>query len=407
MVDWSRNSRRHRVPSPVSSLLVVERADLGEPEDGAGRAGRLGADRVPGRAGPRPGGRAGCRRAARPSGEVSAASQASTTPVRPRGRCADAGAGEAVADGGVDEDVEGVGDEGGGTARAAAPAGSSARATGGVAADERLDAPRRRDPARRAASGRAAAGSARSRVGQHAPAGGEVVGQRGDRPQVRDRGAVAQLVGGVVEFGRVDGRPRAPPTAAARARRAESGRGRSGRARGRAPARRRGRQQQRDLGGRAGMDARRGRRAGTANGCGRAERSARLRPVAGRSPSSAHSITPRPGDHSACTTNTPPPYVRPARRPGTGPVGRVGRRESPPESARQSLRTGARVARTYSRRRYELAPSCTRALARESRRTDARSARSARVAGPCGSEAEAGAELLGDEVEVLVGWRAM
>ena len=84
--------------------------------------------------------------------------------------------------------------------------------------------------------------------------------------------------------------------------------------------------------------------AGTANGCGRAVRRARLRPVAGRSPSSAHSSTPRPGDHRACTTSIPPPYDRTPTPPPTPPD----QRESAPLPARVGTFAGASGQRRQS-----------------------------------------------------------
>jgi hypothetical protein len=87
--------------------------------------------------------------------------------------------------------------------------------------------------------------------------------------------------------------------------------------------------------------------AGAAKGCGRAVRRARLRPVAGRSPSSAQSSTPRPGDHRACTTNTPPPYDRPAAGPGHGlrssVRAKIGRGKGSAGVPRESVRIGPRM----------------------------------------------------------------
>ncbi len=56
-----------------------------------------------------------------------------------------------------------------------------------------------------------------------------------------------------------------------------------------------------------------------ANGCGRAERSDRADDDAGRSPSSAHSSTPRPGDQTAWTASTDQGYGRAPTDPRTRP----------------------------------------------------------------------------------------
>ena len=93
--------------------------------------------------------------------------------------------------------------------------------------------------------------------GQHPAAGGEIIGQLGERAQVRHRGAVAGLLGGIGQLGRVDGQRGHRPRAAARgrpgARRAGRVRTSSGEATG--PPGARG-QQQRERDGLAGVQRR-------------------------------------------------------------------------------------------------------------------------------------------------------
>ena len=293
-------------------LAVVERADLGEPEDGPRRAGGFGAERVPVAQGLGQRVRVGCRPGSRPSGEVEGGEPGVEAPVRPAGRAARRRRGPGGRGRRRRRGCRGRrrrGRRGRCPASPACPRACSARATGGVAAASASTA---------AASSpvttgrqRARAGPAVSRVGQDAAAGGEVGGRArprraGGRPRRRSAG---RRRGRPARRGRP--RPRAPPTPAARAPRAGPGPARTGRAPGRraGPRRAPGSSSVTWVGVPGWIAARAA--AGTANGCGRAVRNALLRPVAGRSPSSAHSSTPRPGDQSACTTNTAPPYVRP------------------------------------------------------------------------------------------------
>ena len=254
MVDCSRNSRRQRVPSPVSSdSSASARTSASRKQARAAPGGSVPTSSQACTASASGASRAPAGR--RPSGVVRAASQASTAPdARGEGPpvVRDAGAGEAVADGGVDEHVESVGDQRAGSARAARAGGQLGPGDGRRRRDQGLDG-REVDtlhdgpPAGAGDRPRAVEGR------EHVAAAGEVVGERGDGPQVGDRGAVAQLVGRVVELGGVDGdgghRPRPQLGFAAWSR----GAGRADELGGGHRATGVRRQQQRDLGGRAGV----------------------------------------------------------------------------------------------------------------------------------------------------------
>ena len=370
------------VPGVV--LRVVERADLGEPEYGARRAGRLGADGVPlaqclGQ-GVEP---SSVRNATVGAGQRGEEGVDDGAAAAMRG----AGPGQAVAGGSVDEDIEGVGDEGSGVARAAARSSLRPRDRG-CGRHEFLDRRGIETLHHRAPAGASRPVRARRVEGrQHAPAGGEVVGQRDHLAQVRDRGAVAGLVGGVVELGRVDDhrghRPGAQLGLAARGR---CGGGADQLGGGQRPGATAG-QEQRDLGGRAGMDARERR-----GGHGERVRPRRAQcpaaPGGGPIPVLGPQDHPLPGrpqrvhrEHRA-TLRPPPRRPAPAlslARESLQSGARVATkwrasrslrswRASRYELARESLRTGARVATNWRASRH--------ALARELRAVDQRPSRS-------------------------------
>ena len=311
----------------------------------------------------------------------------------------DAGPGQAVAGGSVDEDIEGVGDEGGGVARAAARSSLRPRDRG-CGRHEFLDRRGIETLHHRAPAGASRPVRARRVEGrQHAPAGGEVVGQRDHLAQVRDRGAVAELVRGVVELGRVDDhrghRPGAQLGLAARSR---CGGGADQLGGGQRPGATAG-QEQRDLGGRAGMDARERR-----GGHGERVRPRRAQcpaaPGGGPIPVLGPQDHPLPGRpqrvHREHRATLRPPRAAQHRRSLVARVVQVAReslrsgarvatkwRASRYELARESLRTGARVATNWRASRYELARESLRtgarvahALARELRAVDQRPSRS-------------------------------
>ena len=220
--------------------LLGERADLGEPEAGAGGAGRFRAHLVPGLQGLGQRGEPGTR------GQAAVRGGQGGEPGVDGARCArrgpagvrDAGAGEAVADGGVDQHVESVGDERAGIGRGR-PCRWAARPGRRAASPRRGPRrPRGRHPARRAATGR----------GRPAPRGrGSGARGRGGRDRRRTRRRPAGVRPRRRSAARPPGRRvrrrrrrrQARPTAAARVRHVESRRGPSGRARGRAPGHRR------------------------------------------------------------------------------------------------------------------------------------------------------------------------
>ena len=122
-----------------------------------------------------------------------------------------AGAGEAVADGGVDQDVERVRDERAGVGGAASAGGQLGPGGRGHRRGQRLgrgqvDALHDGPPA-----GTGAAGAGRIQRREDVAPPGEVVGEGDHGAQVRDGGAVAQLVGRVVELGGIDGDGRHRP----------------------------------------------------------------------------------------------------------------------------------------------------------------------------------------------------
>ena len=234
--------------------LFGERADLGEPEAGAGGAGRFRAHLVPGLQGLGQRGEPGTR------GQAAVRGGQGGEPGVDGARCArrgpagvrDAGAGEAVADGGVDQHVESVGDERAGIGRAARAGGQLGPGDGRRRRDEGLDGREvdtLHDGPPPGAGDRPRAVEGRERVA----AAGEIVGERGDGPQVCDRGAVAQLVRRVVEFGGVDGDGRHGPRPQLGFATWSRGAGRADELGGGHRATGVRRQQQRDLGGRAGV----------------------------------------------------------------------------------------------------------------------------------------------------------
>ena len=285
------------------------------------------------------------------------------------------------------------------------PVGSSARATGGVAADEGLDggevdALHDGPPAGAGDRPRAVEGR------EHVAAAGEIVGERGDGPQVCDRGAVAQLVRRVVELGGVDGDgghgPRPQLGFAARSR----GAGRADELGGGRRATGVRRQQQRDLGGRAGVQRGQGvggRGEGMRPGGAQGPAAPGGRPLAVLGPEQ-HAPPRRPQGvhHQHPATLRPPrrwPDATAARSVGRA-RGRPGFRASRYELARECDIWGRRGRRRTSARRV---PPAVRASASARRvpvspptRVLARRLRAA-------TTGRGGAQLLGDEVEVVAG----
>ena len=233
-------------------LFLGQGPDLGEPETRAGGAGRLGADGVPRRHGL--GQRAERRAGGQPvvgGGERGQPGVDGALPTAVR----DTGAGEPIADGPVDQDVQRVRDERGrvgGEVRGAGGLGPGDRRHRG---DERLDrglvdALHDGPPA----GARPGGGPLQGR--QHVAAAGEVVRERDDGPHVRDGRAVAQLLRRVVELRRVHGDgghgPR-PQLGCPAGRGTGCGADEPG---GRQRAAGVGREQERDLGGCAGVQGR-------------------------------------------------------------------------------------------------------------------------------------------------------
>ena len=256
-----------------------------------------------------------------------------------------------------------------GSARAVAPPAGSARRDRRHRGDERLDrglvdALRDRPPAG------ARRGTHRVQGRQHVAAAGEVVRERDDGPQMRDGRAVAQLLRRVVELRRVhgDGRHRPRPELGQPARRGPGcGADELG---GRQRAAGVGREQERDLGGRAGVQRRQ-------RGGGHGER-----------------VRPRGAQGPAAPGGGPLPVFGPQQHPP--PRRPQGVHHEHPATLRPLPRTpaGAGGARRVVRESAPLPPRVG---------TFACASRPLRQCGQVGSQPDARAQVDGYEVEVLGG----